>query len=136
MSTLDIFNDGRSYVLKVRFQAADPRLAAKIANAFANDYLQSQLDAKYEATQRAIDWLNAHLTDLHKKVEKSDRAVQQYMAEHGLVGSRDQTVITQQLSELNSQLTLATADLTQKESQSGKHKRWYALDRPKVWRRP
>jgi polysaccharide biosynthesis transport protein len=116
MSTLDIFNDGRSYVLKVRFQAADPRLAAKIANAFANDYLQSQLDAKYEATQRAIDWLNTHLTDLHKKVEKSDRAVQQYMAEHGLVGSRDQTVITQQLSELNSQLTLATADLTQKES--------------------
>ena len=136
MSTLDIFNDGRSYVLKVRYQAADPRLAAKIANAFANDYLQSQLDAKYEATRRAIDWLNTHLTDLHKTVEKSDRAVQQYMAEHGLVGSRDQTVITQQLSELNSQLTLATADLTQKDRTSGKHKRWYARDRPKVWRRP
>jgi capsular exopolysaccharide synthesis family protein len=116
MSTLDIFNDGRSYVLKVRYQAADPKLAAKIANAFANGYLQSQLEAKSEATKHAIDWLNTHLVDLRKKVETSDRAVQAYMAAHELVGSHNQTVITQQLSELNSQLTLATADLTQKES--------------------
>lgn len=116
MSTLDIFNDGRSYVLKVRYQSADPILAAKIANAFANDYLQSQLDAKYEATSHAIEWLNTHLADLRKKVEESDRAVQLYLTEHNLVGSRDQTVTTQQLSELNSQLTIATADLTQKES--------------------
>jgi len=117
MSSLDIFNDGRSYVLKVRYQAANPILAAKIANAFADDYLQSQLDAKYEATSRATEWLNTHLADLRKKVEESDRAVQLYLTEHNLVGSsRDQTVITQQLSELNSQLTIANADLTQKES--------------------
>ena len=116
ISNLDIFNDGRSYVLKVRYQAADPRLAAKIANAFADDYLKSQLEAKYEATKRATDWLNTHLADLRIKVETSDRAVQQYIAEHDLVGLHDQTVITQQLSELNSQLTIATADLTQKES--------------------
>ena len=116
LSNLVVFNDGRSYVMKIRYHAEDPSLAAKIANAFANEYLLSQLEAKFEATKRATDWLNEHLADLRKKVQESDQAVQLYMGQHSLVGSRDQTVTTQQLSELNSQLIIAKADRTQKQS--------------------
>ncbi len=116
MDNLTVFNDGRSYVITIRYQAEDPDLAAKIANAFANEYLLAQLDAKFEATKRATDWLNEHLVDLRSKAQQSDQAVQLYMSQHNLVGSKNETVTTQQLSELNSQLIIATADRTQKEA--------------------
>ncbi len=116
MGHVSVFNDGRSYIIKIRYESSDPALAASIANTFANQYLLTQLEAKFEATQRATDWLNEHLTDLRDKARDSDQAVQMYRTEHKLVTAKDATVTTQQLSELNSQLIIATADRTQKDA--------------------
>lgn len=116
MGHVSVFNDGRSYIIKIRYDAPDPVLAASVANGFANQYLLAQLEAKFEATQRATDWLNEHLADLRDKARDSDQAVQLYRTQHKLITTKDETVTTQQLSELNSQLIIATADLTQKET--------------------
>jgi len=116
---LGVTNDGRSYVIRIRVQSEDPKLAATLANAYASAYLDSQLDAKFNAVQRANQWLNDHLTELRTKVEASDRAVQVYAAEHNLTPIASQggaTVTSQQISELNTQLVLASADLAQKKA--------------------
>jgi polysaccharide biosynthesis transport protein len=109
-------NDGRSYVLRVRSESENPQLAAALANAYADTYLNAQLEAKFEAVRRANDWLNDHLTDLRKQVEVADRAVEAFRSEHKLTQTRGETVTGQQLSELNSQLIIASADRAQKEA--------------------
>lgn len=113
---LDVTNDGRSYILRIGVESEDPRLAATLANAYANAYLDAQLNAKFQAVQRANAWLNENLTDLQAKVEASDQAVQQFAAAHNLTQTSGSTLNTQQVSELNTQLVLASADLAQKEA--------------------
>jgi succinoglycan biosynthesis transport protein ExoP len=113
---IDVTNDGRSYVLKLHIESENPKLAAAIANAYVDAYLQAQLGAKFDAIRRANDWLNDHLTDLRKQVAAADQAVQTFRAAHNLTEAKGETVTTQQLSELNSQLILAAADRAQKES--------------------
>lgn len=108
-------NDGASLIIRVRAQSESPQLAAKIANGFVDAYLNDQLEAKFDATRRASAWLNEHLTDLKDKVQASDRAVQLFKEQNNLSQSGT-TVTGQQLSELNSQLIIASADRAQKEA--------------------
>ena len=49
---IDVTNDGRSYVLKLRIESENPKLAATIANAYVDAYLQAQLGAKFDAIRR------------------------------------------------------------------------------------
>ena len=116
MGNLTVFNDGRSFIIKIRYESPDPKLAAEIANTFAEQYLLTQLEAKLDATERATQWLNTHLTALRDTARDSDQAVQIYRAQHNLVGTKDLTVTAQQLSELNSQLIIAQADRAQREA--------------------
>jgi succinoglycan biosynthesis transport protein ExoP len=113
---MDATNDGRSYVINIKVTSQDPKLAAALADAYADTYFQAQLDAKFEAVRRANDWLNDHLTRLRQDVEAADRAVQTFRAEHNLAEAKGETVTTQQLAEVNSQLILAAADRAQKEA--------------------
>jgi succinoglycan biosynthesis transport protein ExoP len=119
---LDVYNDGFSYVIKIRVTSQDPQLSATLANAVASVYLAAQLEAKFNAVQNANEWLTDHLNDLRSKVEASDRAVQDFAAANNLTqiaqtpGGAGTTVTSQQISELNTQLVLASADLAQKQA--------------------
>jgi capsular exopolysaccharide synthesis family protein len=119
---LIISNDGKSYVLRIRIESHDPKLAAQIANTYAELYLIDQLDSKFQETSRVNSWLNAKLADLRDKVRDSDRAVQEFKEQHGITTLTDaadakgKTLKSQQVSELNTQLILATSERAQKEA--------------------
>jgi capsular exopolysaccharide synthesis family protein len=118
---LAVTNDGHSYVIKIQLQSQDPKLAATLSNAYANAYIDAQLEAKYNAVQTANQWLNDHMADLRNKLETSERAVQVFAAANNLTpttqaGVGGGTVTSQQISELNTQLVLASADLAQKQA--------------------
>lgn len=49
-SQLSVFNDGRSTIATINFEARDPVTAAKIANAHARAYLKGRLERKLEST--------------------------------------------------------------------------------------
>ena len=98
---------GRSRVLEVTATSEDPGLAAAIANTLSELYLVEQLEAKFEATRRAADWLNERVAELRGQVEASERAVEDYRRRHGLIQGKDTTVTEQQITEINTQLILA-----------------------------
>jgi capsular exopolysaccharide synthesis family protein len=116
MGHVSAANDGQSYIISIRAQSENPRLAADIANAYVDAYLTDQLDAKYEATARASEWLNSHLADLRKKVEDSEKAVALFQQQNNLAQTKGATLTDQQVSELNSQLIIASADVAQQQS--------------------
>lgn len=106
----------RSYTIKLQYTAATPEDAARIANATALAYLNSQLEDRFDATRRANDWVNERLTDLQRNVQAAETAVQIFRDANGLAQARGMTLTEQQLSELNSQLILARTQLAETEA--------------------
>jgi succinoglycan biosynthesis transport protein ExoP len=105
-----------SFVISIAFTSEDGEKAARIANALADLYLVGQLDAKFEGTRLATEWLDERLTPLREQLRESEKAVEIYRSEHNLVDSKGITVNEQQISEINRQLILARADLAEKKA--------------------
>jgi exopolysaccharide transport family protein len=107
---------GRSRVMEISAVSEDPKLASDIANAFADLYIVEQLEAKFEATKRATEWLNERLSTLRTRVEASERAVEDFRKAHGLIEGKGVTAASQQISELNSQIILARTKRAEAEA--------------------
>ncbi|NQV22248.1 MAG: GumC family protein, partial [Rhodospirillales bacterium] len=107
LSRLDIAPEGRSHVIKVAFSSADPRLAAEIANTHADFYIVSQLEAKFEATKRATQWLSERLMDLRQEVVVAEGAVEEYRKSMGLIKGESADLAAEEVSELNTLLVQA-----------------------------
>lgn len=117
LSKLKVSQVKRSQVINVAFESEDPKLAAKIANEVADKYIIGQLQAKFDATKKAADWLNGQLGELKQKVETSERAVEQYRKTHNLLEvSKEVGLSQQQMSEVNSQLIIARAQRAEAEA--------------------
>ena len=99
--------EGRSRVINISATSEQPKLAAAVANTLSDLYLVDQLEAKFEATKRATDWLNDRVQELRGQVAASEDAIEEYRRRTGLVQSKDTTVTQQQISEINTQLILA-----------------------------
>ncbi|QIA20514.1 polysaccharide biosynthesis tyrosine autokinase [Mesorhizobium sp. AA22] len=101
---------GRSYVISIAYQATDAALATAITKAYADAYLADQLDASFDATERAAVWLQGRLTELRESSQAASLAVEKFRAEHGLAVDDGQLISDKQLSDLNGQLIEAQAD--------------------------
>lgn len=109
---LSVSNPPRSYTLEVSFVSVDPKKAARIANALANLYLTDQLEVKFEATQRANEWLNERVFELREKVRLTEQAAQQFREENQLIQTQSAGLVNeQQLTQINTQLVTARTDL-------------------------
>ncbi|MBK8175986.1 MAG: polysaccharide biosynthesis tyrosine autokinase [Rhodospirillales bacterium] len=110
---------GQSRVIVVYFTAEDPQKAALIADAVADVYIDDQLEAKFQATQRANKWLAGKLQDLRKQVSQSENAVEEYRRRAGLLQSKDGTLISQQMADLNTQLIVARTERAAADARLG-----------------
>lgn len=106
----------RSNVVRISFESHDPQLSAAVANELPELYITGQLEAKFEATERATKWLNEQLAELKQKVESSEKAVEVYRDRHGLTVANDATILDEQLSEINNQLIIASANRAETEA--------------------
>jgi capsular exopolysaccharide synthesis family protein len=113
---LDVEPVGESRAISITFSSMRPETAAAVANATAELYIAAQMEAKQEATERANQWLKSQLANLRENTEMSRRAVDAYRKESGLLmGDRDATVPTQEVSRLAEQLVLAQAQRAEAE---------------------
>ncbi|NNC38845.1 MAG: AAA family ATPase, partial [Hyphomonadaceae bacterium] len=110
LSRLSVYRKGSTYVINIGFTSEDPVKAASLANAFAENYLLEQLDAKFDATSRANSWLNDRLTVLRAEVRSAENAVEVYRGQSGLLSAQGSSLTEQQISDLNAQLIIQTAD--------------------------
>ena len=101
---------GMSFVIEISFISNKPERAAQIANAIVEAYINDQLEAKYEITRRANDWLQGRLGELQRQSSTSDHAVADFKAKNNLVNvGNGQSADEQQISQLNTQLLEASA---------------------------
>lgn len=103
---------GRSSAIEITFRSPDPVKAMDTANAIADAYVEDQLNAKFEATQKTSQWLADRLEQLQAQMQSADAAAQEYKATHGIneTGTGG-SIIDQQMAQLNGQLVTAKAQL-------------------------
>lgn len=105
---------GTSYAVTITAQSGDPDLAAAIANAFAQQYIQRQNELKTVTTRTNSDALNRRLDQLRGDVVSADAALQRYTVQNGLMSAQGATMAEQEVSELNRGIALAQADVAEK----------------------
>ncbi len=109
LKQLVILPKGRSFAIGVAFSSRDSEKAALIVNTLAELYIVDQLEAKFETTRRATTWLNERLSDLRQTVITAENAVEAYRKTNGIIETQDTSVLSQQMSDLSSQMILAKA---------------------------
>jgi len=111
----------RSRLVQVSFESEDPSVAAKAVNALASNYIQENLESRWQAAQKASEWLSQQLQSFKAKLEKSEDDLQQYAQRNGLLfleteKGQTENIIDERLRQLQDELTKAQADRYSKES--------------------
>ncbi len=120
---LRVYPISDSRVIAISFDSADPVLAAAVANAVAEGYIDLQRTARRDTTREATDWLSDQIDVLRARVAEAERAVETFRASTGLfqvVRGQDVsgTLIDQRLSEISSQITQARASRADAEARA------------------
>ena len=107
----------KTRMLDIGVESTDPQLAAHIANALVDTYIDYNFREKYDATRQAAGMMEQQLDELKAKVEKSQQALVDYERQNSMVDTGEkQNVQEQMLSDLSRDLTVAQSDRIQKES--------------------
>ncbi|CDX59214.1 Lipopolysaccharide biosynthesis protein [Mesorhizobium plurifarium] len=114
---LAVKRDDKVLVLNIIITAKSADLAAELANAIAQAYLDDQAEARSKAAADASDAISARLEDQRKRVEQAANAVETYKAEHNMVMAAGNLVSDQELTDLNTQLTAAQTRTAQLKAQ-------------------
>lgn len=107
---------GLSYVIEISYQSLSRDLAARIANAIAENYITDSLESKYQASRRAAVWLQDRLKELRAQASAAERAVADYKAKNNIVDAGGRLLTEQQLAEINSGLTEARGKRAEAEA--------------------
>jgi polysaccharide biosynthesis transport protein len=105
---------GRSYIEQIAYTSLDPGKAATIANAFAEAYIEDQLQAKFEATRRASAWLEQRIGELRQQASNAYREVQDFKSQNSIIIGVDGKLASEvELDQLGIALAKARADTSQ-----------------------
>ena len=105
---------GRSYIEQIAYTSLDPDKAAKIANAFADAYIEDQLQAKFEATRRASVWLEQRIGELRQQASDAYKEVQDFKSQNSIIIGVDGKLASEvELDQLGIALAKARADTSQ-----------------------
>jgi len=95
-----------SQLLRVSFDGNDRVLAATITNAFADAFIESDLESRFALTQKAADWLNSRISGLRQKLTDSEKNLQEYREREKIIDAKGLAMsgASGQLSDLTKNL--------------------------------
>lgn len=88
MAPLEVSVTRGSQLIRISFESYDKELAAKVPNALAEIYIESDMEAKVQMTQKASSWLTERMGGLREKLEASERQLQQYREREKIVDAK------------------------------------------------
>jgi succinoglycan biosynthesis transport protein ExoP len=113
-SGLKVERVGKTYVIDISYTSRNPEHAAKMANLITEVYLDDELEAQYESTQRSNKWLEQRIQKLRKELSEAERAVEDYKEKNDIIEAGGKLLISdQQLSELNRNMIVARTESAQ-----------------------
>ncbi|HYJ83769.1 MAG TPA: polysaccharide biosynthesis tyrosine autokinase [Allosphingosinicella sp.] len=74
-----------SSLIAIAVEGANPELAARLANAYADNFIQSNMERRYEATSYARNFLQQRIAAVKAKLEERERALVDYAKQQGII---------------------------------------------------
>ena len=109
-----------SRIIAIGFRGTDPLYAAKLSNAYAENYIEANLNRKFESSAYARQFLSDQLQEARTQLEASERELNQYSRAAGLIRVAGQgqnadqggtlSVTNDSLIQLNAAASEATAE--------------------------
>lgn len=115
-----------SRIAVISFRSPDPKLAARLANSFAESYIRTDLQRRYDSSAYARQFISKQLDDAKLQLERSERAALAYSSSQRLIDASNGTetaegttspksLTVSRLVALNSAYAEAAARRTQAE---------------------
>ena len=113
---MEVEKEGQSNLMKINFLSPNPRVAAIMANGIASTYIVHNLELRVRPFKDAVEWLSSKLVELRSRVEDSERDLQLYKEDEGIVSFESKgNILTQELNELVSSLINLEAERQEAE---------------------
>jgi chain length determinant protein EpsF len=119
LKKLDVRSSREGSTLMVSYEGTDPALVQKIANAFAQAYVEATVDLKTEPAAKFRDWFEAQTRASREAFEQAQKRLTAARQETGIIstGEREDVEVTR-LNELSTQLAAVQAALADTRSRS------------------
>lgn len=131
---VDISPTRLSRLVSIGFTSPDPNFSTKVANAWAVNFIQTNLERKIQATAYGRDLLQQQLAQLKERLDGSQKQLVAYASAQRIINlpaqsagdgktTAERSIVADDLAALNAALSQATADRIQAEAryqQSGR----------------
>ena len=122
-----------SSVIEISYQGADPKFVAALANAFAEAYINTNLQMKTEPAKQAAVWFDQQIKALRQDVEKAQTKLSEYQNKHEIVFSDERFDLeSSRLNELSGQLVMAQAQAIDSSSRQNQLRKGTASESPEI----
>ncbi|MDV7144301.1 GNVR domain-containing protein [Tropicimonas sp. TH_r6] len=111
LQSLKISNYRQSYVILITATTTDPDKSARIANRLAELYIGDQLDQKFEATEKATEWLTERTTGLKAELETAEGRIKTFTSRIDLISPQTLEALNRQMKELRSRIAQSNEGL-------------------------
>jgi succinoglycan biosynthesis transport protein ExoP len=111
LSRLEVAQVGVSRVISVHATSESGDKAAMIANTLVDEYFQSRLDSKFQASSETSSWLEERIADLQTQLRESEQRAERFRSDAELLEAGGTTLISQQLVNLYGQIISARATI-------------------------
>lgn len=104
-------------LVKINMEMADPALASEAANALANAYITSQLEARLATSMTVTTWMNEQLAEQREKLQVAELNLQAFREQENLVDIQGVvTISADELSQMGTRLVDARRARAEAES--------------------
>lgn len=105
---------GITYAIVITVRSREAEKAARIANAYAEQYVRDGLDRKFETYELVNSYLDDAVEDNRQRLRVAEDAVERYRAESGLLSAEGALLSEQQVADLQAELVVQEADLAER----------------------
>ncbi|HCB75836.1 MAG TPA: exopolysaccharide biosynthesis protein [Sphingomonas bacterium] len=116
-----------SRLVDIAFTSPDPSFSTKVANSWAENFIQTNLERKTQATSYGRNLLQRQLAQAKERLDESQRQLVTYASAQQIInlpaqgagngaGAPERSIVADDLAALNSALSQATADRIQAEA--------------------
>lgn len=104
---LTVYPIEKSRAIVIEYWSTDPKLAQTVPNRIAQQYVKIQEDKKKTLTREAKVWLDPVVNEYRQKLEEAESEVAAFRSNQDIIqsGTTDQSLATQQLSEISTELS-------------------------------
>ncbi len=117
LNSLTITPSEKSNIVEVAYETYDPKMAAKIANSLAENYIGMSLEGKGNSSEYAKKFISEQLAISKKNLEGSEQELVDYAKEHRIINTDDNnSIISSELQTLSTAYIDAKKELIFAES--------------------